>query len=149
MIFKAQIFKEDLCMKLRKRIVALGAAMIMAVSMMSVVASAYENRYPRYVSSAISPMAVGSVYQPRQGTNGTYNYPLGTVYCKAEVNGSLYRVYSGLQSTTYGATGYANVWFGTSLKGSSGQATYYNGLNWTDGYDTVPRTVTFGGMMSF
>lgn len=69
-------------MKLRKRITALGAAMIMAVSMMSVVASAYENRYPRYVSSAISPMAVGSVYQPRQGTNGTYNYPLGTVYCK-------------------------------------------------------------------
>ena len=136
-------------MKLRKRITALGAAMIMAVSMMNVVASAYENRYPRYVSSAISPMAVGSVYQPRQGTNGTYNYPLGTVYCKAEVNGSLYRVYSGLQSTTYGATGYANVWFGTSLKGSSGQATYYNGLNWTDGYDTVPRTVTFGGMMSF
>ena len=122
-------------MKLRKRITALGTAMIIAVSMMSVVASAYENRYPRYVSSAISPMAVGSVYQPRQGTNGTYNYPLGTVYCKAEVN--------------YGATGYANVWFGTSLKGSSGQATYYNGLNWTDGYDTVPRTVTFGGMMSF
>ena len=135
-------------MKLRKRFAAIAAAMAMAVSMMSIGANAsYSDWHNKYIDSAFGPAAIGGVYQERE--NGSY-YTLGTVYCHSVSNpGSVYDVYGGMQSTTWGAYGYTSVYFGSTYKGSTDDAYYNGGIEWTDAFATSARTVRFLGIMIY
>lgn len=138
-------------MKLRKRITATIAAMMMAVSMMSIGANAsYSDWHNKYIDSAFGPAAIGGVYQERQNASGTYYYSLGTVYCHSVSKpGSVYDVYGGMKSTTWGAYGYTSVYFGSTYKGSSDDAYYNGGIEWTDAFATSARTVRFLGIMIY
>ena len=130
-------------MKLRKRIVALGAAMIMAVSMMSVVASAtlYTNSSQlRYYDTAHNCRFEGYVYSG--------NKSIGAFYSEVETGGFFVwtaDAYAGCESINQYALAYASVTAnGNTESSENNKVSISEGISWTDDVVCATSGTTYG-----
>lgn len=120
-------------MKLKKRIAAFGAASVMAVSMMSIGASA------EVASSALSTRyfynyqnAKMEKYVYKIKSNGA-RHIWGASYSKAKKSGNKIYAYSGAESCYSEVFTYAVIYINDSQKGTSNKVAYYDDTAWTTG----------------
>lgn len=124
--------------KMMKKIAAMGAALMMAISLMSVGASAastYTNKGSLAVNDDTPQTQVCTVYQMRANTWGQYQYTLSHVYVRAEKSSSTkIQGAAGCDACVSGTTAFATVLKDNVPKGTSADVTWGNGVAWTAYY---------------
>lgn len=124
-------------MRKTRRIAAFLTAAVMAVSTLSVTASAADCQsqpYKTYVTGDVADKVVATVYQKRAGASGYYYVPLAYVHFKADKNiFSNVKVWGGMNTTTGRA--YTSVQRGERILAVSNDAFSYDGTVWSDSAD--------------